>query len=94
MRSKESDEPLLLPRFYFFALFVSLHCSPLSERLEQVSLRVQLGVRVGRVTVQGDAKVTLYLTGLDGTAVNLVARTNGLALPPNGLKLAFLIIEG
>ena len=47
-----------------------------------------------QVTVQGDAKVTLYLTGLDGTAVNLVARTDGLALPRNGLKLAFLIIEG
>ena len=27
-----------------------------------------------QVTVQGDAKVTLYLTGLDGTAVNLVAK--------------------
>ena len=47
-----------------------------------------------QVTVQGDAKVTLYLTGLDGTAVNLIARTDGLALPRNGLKLAFLIIEG
>ena len=46
------------------------------------------------VTVQGDAKVTLYLTGLDGTAVNPVARTGGLAVPRNGLKLAFLIIEG
>ena len=40
----------------------------------------------GQVTVQGDAKVTLYVTGLDGTAVNLVARTDGLALPRNGLK--------
>ena len=47
-----------------------------------------------QVTVQGDAKVTLYVTGLDGSAVNLVARTDGLALPLNGLKLAFLIIEG
>ena len=47
-----------------------------------------------QVTVQGDAKVTLYFTGLDGTTVNLVARTDGLALPRNGLKLAFLIIEG
>ena len=47
-----------------------------------------------QVTVQGDAKVTLFLAGLDGTAVNLVARTDGLALPCNGLKLAFLIIEG
>ena len=46
-----------------------------------------------QVTVQGDAKVTLYLTGL-GTAVNFVARTDGLVLPRNGLKLAFLIIEG
>ena len=52
-----------------------------------------LGVS-SQVTVQGDAKVTLYVTGLDGTAVNLVARTDGLALPRNGLKLAFLIIEG
>ena len=47
-----------------------------------------------QVTVQGDAKVTLYLTGLDGTAVTLVARTDGLPLPRKGLKLAFLIIEG
>ena len=47
-----------------------------------------------QVTVQGDAKVMLYLTGLDGTAVNFVARTDGLVLPRNGLKLAFLIIEG
>ena len=47
-----------------------------------------------QLTVQGDANVTLYLTGLDGTAVNLVARPDGLALPRNGLKLAFLIIEG
>ena len=47
-----------------------------------------------QVTFQGDAKVTLYLTGLDGTAVNLVARTDGLAFHRNGLKLAFLIIEG
>ena len=47
-----------------------------------------------QVTVQGDAKVTLYLTGVDGTAVNLVAGTDRLALPRNGLKLAFLIIEG
>ena len=39
-----------------------------------------------QVTVQGDAKVTLYVTGLDGTAVNLAARTDGLALPRNGLK--------
>ena len=39
-----------------------------------------------QITVQGDAKVTLFLTGL--------ARTDGLALPRNGLKLAFLIIEG
>ena len=46
-----------------------------------------------QVTVQGDAKVTLYVTGLDGSAVNLVARTDELALPLNGLKLAFLIIE-
>ena len=47
-----------------------------------------------QVTVQGDAKVTLYLTGLDGTAItgNLIARTDGLALPRNGMKLAFLII--
>ena len=43
-----------------------------------------------QVTIQGDAKVTLYLTGLDGTAFNLIARTGGLAC----LKLAFLIIEG
>ena len=58
---------------------------------------MQLGERLGvpsKVTVQGDAKVTLYVTGLDGTAVNLVARTDGLALPRNGLKLAFLIVEG
>ena len=47
-----------------------------------------------QVIVQGDAKVTLYLTGLDGTAVNLVACTDGLAIPRNGLKRAFLIIEG
>ena len=47
-----------------------------------------------KLTVQRDAKVTLYLTGLDGTAVNLVACTGGLALPRDGLKLAFLIIEG
>ena len=47
-----------------------------------------------QVTVQGDAKVTLYVTGLEGSAVNLVARTDGLALPLNVLKLAFLIIEG
>ena len=47
-----------------------------------------------QVTVQGDAKVTLYLTGLDGTAVNLVACTDGLALSRDGLKLAFLTIEG
>ena len=47
-----------------------------------------------QVTVQGGAKVTLYLTGLAGTAINLLARTDGLALPRNGLKLAFLIIEG
>ena len=47
-----------------------------------------------QVTVQGDAKVTLYFTGLDGTTVNLVARTDGLALLRNGLKLAFLIVEG
>ena len=47
-----------------------------------------------QVTVQGDAKVTFYFTGLDGTTVNLVARTEGLALPRNGLKLAFLIVEG
>ena len=47
-----------------------------------------------QVTVQADAKVTLFLTGLDGAAVNLVARTDGLALPRNGLKLVFLIIEG
>ena len=46
------------------------------------------------VTVQGDAKVMLYLTGIDGTAINLIARTDRLALPRNGLKLAFLIIEG
>ena len=52
-----------------------------------------LGVQ-SQVTVQGDAKVTLFLTGLDGTAVNLVARTDGLALPRHGLMLAFLIIEG
>ena len=57
------------------------------------SLVRDLGVP-SQVTVQGDAKVTLFLTGLDGTAVNLVARTDGLALPRNGLKLAFLIIEG
>ena len=48
MRSKESDEkkrgtgervagtsPLLLPRFYFFALLFTSQRSPLSERLEQ-----------------------------------------------------------
>ena len=48
MRSKESDErkrgtgergagtsPLLLPRFYFFALLFTSHRSPLPERLEQ-----------------------------------------------------------
>ena len=29
--------PLLLPRFYFFALPFTLHRSPLSERLEQAS---------------------------------------------------------
>ena len=27
--------PLLLPRFYFFALLFTSHCSPLSECLEQ-----------------------------------------------------------
>ena len=48
MRSKESDEsrgglgrevrePLLLPRFYFFALLFTSHRSPLSERLEQAN---------------------------------------------------------
>ena len=47
-----------------------------------------------QVMFQGDAEITLFLTGLDGIAVNLVARTDGLALPCNGLKLAFLIIEG
>ena len=46
-----------------------------------------------QVTVQGDAKVTLYFTGLDGTTVNLVARTDGLALPRNGLKLDFLSLK-
>ena len=30
--------PLLLPRFYFFALPFTLHCSPLSERLEQATV--------------------------------------------------------
>ena len=30
--------PLLLPRFYFFALPFTLHRSPLSERLEQASV--------------------------------------------------------
>ena len=32
--------PLLLPRFYFFALPFTLHRSPLSERLEQARLVV------------------------------------------------------
>ena len=32
---REVREPLLLPRFYFFALLFSSHRSPLSERLEQ-----------------------------------------------------------
>ena len=31
--------PLLLPRFYFFALLFTSHCSPLSERLEQTNPR-------------------------------------------------------
>ena len=40
MRNKESDEksPLLLPRFYFFALLFTSHRSPLSERLEQAKM--------------------------------------------------------
>ena len=32
---REVREPLLLPRFYFYALLFSSHRSPLSERLEQ-----------------------------------------------------------
>ena len=32
---REVREPLLLRRFYFFALFFTSHRSPLSERLEQ-----------------------------------------------------------
>ena len=34
---REVREPLLLPRFYFFALPFTLHRSPLSERLEQAN---------------------------------------------------------
>ena len=32
------EVPLLLPRFYFFALLFTSHRSPLSERLEQASV--------------------------------------------------------
>ena len=35
---REPLSPLLLPRFYFFALPFTLHRSPLSERLEQAKL--------------------------------------------------------
>ena len=56
VRSKESDEkqrrtrergsPLLLPRFYFFALLFTSHSFPLSERLEQArSCREKCNVR-------------------------------------------------
>ena len=34
--------PLLLPRFYFFALLFTSHRSPLSERLEQAKSRINL----------------------------------------------------
>ena len=34
---KSRGGPLLLPRFYFFALLLTSHRSPLSERLEQAS---------------------------------------------------------
>ena len=34
--------PLLLPRFYFFALPFTLHRSPLSERLEQANIMLMI----------------------------------------------------
>ena len=39
-------------------------------------------------------EVTLYLTGLDGAAVELIAHGDRLALSCNGLQLTFLLIEG
>ena len=41
----ESSAPL--PRFYFFALLFTSHRSPLSERLEQASLVVNVNVLEG-----------------------------------------------
>ena len=35
--------PLLLPRFYFYALLFTSHRSPLSERLEQATWEATLG---------------------------------------------------
>ena len=37
VREPHLTSPLLLPRFYFFALLFTSHRSPLSERLEQAS---------------------------------------------------------
>ena len=38
MKSRGGLGPLLLPRFYFFALLFISHRSPLSERLEQANI--------------------------------------------------------
>ena len=49
---REPLSPLLLPRFYFFALLFTSHRSPLSERLEQASW---ICSRFSRVQIRGNS---------------------------------------
>ena len=51
--------PLLLPRFYFFALLFTSHRSPLSERLEQASIEGAVVARFARSN--GELAHRLYL---------------------------------
>ena len=61
---REPLSPLLLPRFYFFALLFTSHRSSLSERLEQATATVNISVFIEQRNISFQNDISLKTTRL------------------------------